>query len=199
MRILSELRLSTVIITDLGICIFVGSPDIYALLYISTHICVQIFIFLFGSRLYFYVCRYIGLLANITFDTGVRENVQKEKTSQLAASMFKQVSWAPALLINYHGCKLDMRNVRSQYMSSNGWYKQGLHVGSSNICSSNVRRPITLNDAVFPPIISMIFSWRGARWRIFTSCTRQTLKCLATHQPITSVLHDQADFFDNID
>ena len=99
MRILSELRLSTVIITDLCICIFVGSPDIYALLYISTHICVQIFIFLFGSRLYFYVCRYIGLLAKITFDTGVRENVQKEKTSQLAASMFKEVSLASALLI----------------------------------------------------------------------------------------------------
>jgi len=35
--------------------------------------------------------KYIGLLANMTFDTGVRENAQEEKTSRLAASMFKQL------------------------------------------------------------------------------------------------------------
>ena len=53
-----------------------------------------------------FVFRYIGLLANMTFDTGVRENAQEEKTSRLAASMFKQVSFASAWM--------HVRNVRSQ-------------------------------------------------------------------------------------
>ena len=53
-----------------------------------------------------FVFRYIGLLANMTFDTGVRENAQEEKTSRLAASVFKQVSFASAWM--------HVRNVRSQ-------------------------------------------------------------------------------------
>ena len=68
-----------------------------ALLFLSTHTCVQIYI----CQQSICSCRYIGLLANFTFDTGVRENVQKEKTSQLAASMFKQVSLASANSYHY--------------------------------------------------------------------------------------------------
>ena len=58
--------------------------------------------------------RYIGLLANFTFDTGVRENVQKEKTSQLAASMFKQVSLAPAN--SYHYLCMQIAHEKCQMM-----------------------------------------------------------------------------------
>ena len=38
--------------------------------------------------------RYIGLLANVTFDQASRENVSKKNTSSLALEYFKQVnSW----------------------------------------------------------------------------------------------------------
>ena len=39
-----------------------------------------------------FTLRYIGILANISLDNGVRENAQREDTSQLVDSMFKQVS-----------------------------------------------------------------------------------------------------------
>ena len=35
--------------------------------------------------------RYIGLLSNITFDMGVKENSQKWRTSERAKSLFSQV------------------------------------------------------------------------------------------------------------
>ena len=40
-----------------------------------------------------FTLRYIGILANISLDNGVRENAQREDTSQLVDSMFKQVSF----------------------------------------------------------------------------------------------------------
>ena len=40
-----------------------------------------------------FTLRYIGILANISMDNGVRENAQMEDTSQLVYSMFKQVSF----------------------------------------------------------------------------------------------------------
>ena len=37
-------------------------------------------------------CRYIGLMANVTIDAGVKKNSRKQETSKLAKSMFSQVN-----------------------------------------------------------------------------------------------------------
>ena len=45
--------------------------------------------------------RYIGLLSNITFDMGVKENSQKWRTSERAKSLFSQVGSSAQILKVY--------------------------------------------------------------------------------------------------